>query len=147
MLISYLKNVFGRHRCILRPSNASKALQPFHELSSKTITGEKFDFSRLKGKKTLIVNTASNCAYTDQYSLLENFHRMYGNSIVVLGFPSNDFFGQEPEIESKIQEFCSLHYDVSFPLFEKTSILGAQRSPVYNWLGSKAHNGWNNRLP
>lgn len=147
MLLSYLKNVFGSHQCIIRPPNANKSSSSFYDLKSRTINGESFDFSKLNGKKVLIVNTASNCAYTDQYSLLENFHRMYENSLIVLGFPCNDFFGQEPESETKIQEFCSLQYDVSFPLFEKVTTVGAQKSPVFNWLSSKADNGWNDRSP
>lgn len=147
MLVTYLKHIFGSQRCMVRPPDASKPPHSFHELNAKLITGESFDFLRLKGKKVLIVNTASNCAYTDQYSLLENFQRIYSNSLVVLGFPCNDFFRQEPESGSKIQEFCALHYDISFPLFEKITIVGEHRSSVFNWLSSKMHNGWNDRSP
>lgn len=147
MLLSYIKNVFGRHQCFVRPPGADKASRSFYELKSRSITGENFNFSGLKGKKVLIVNTASRCAYTDQYSLLENFQRIYKNSLVVLGFPCNDFFAQEPESESKIMEFCNVNYDVSFPLFEKITTVGAAKSPVFSWLSSKVQNGWNHRSP
>ncbi|HEY1038737.1 MAG TPA: glutathione peroxidase [Bacteroidia bacterium] len=147
MLLPYLKNVFGRHQCIVRPNNTGNAPKSFHNLSSRTITGEHFHFSQLKGKKVLIVNTASQCSYTDQYSILESFQQMYQQSLVILGFPCNDFFRQEPESEAKIQQFCRSNYDISFPMFEKSSTIGSHKSPVYKWLSEKSQNGWNHRAP
>jgi glutathione peroxidase len=138
---------FGRQKCVVRPASAPKPPFSFFDLSARTITGEKFFFSQLKGKKTLIINTASFCGYTDQYAILESFHQMYGNSVTVLGFPCNDFSGQEPESETRIMKFCKENYDVSFQLFEKVTLQGEQRSQVYDWLSSRRKNGWSNHAP
>ena len=142
-----VKMFLGRQKCVVRPRNAQKSPVSFFDLSAKTIAGEKFLFSQLKGKKTLIINTASKCGYTDQYAIIESFHRMYKDSVTVLGFPCNDFMGQEPESETKIMEFCSVNYGVTFQLFEKITLEGEQRSAVYDWLSKKSKNGWNNNAP
>ncbi|MCD6067734.1 MAG: glutathione peroxidase [Bacteroidetes bacterium] len=147
MLWDRIKLFFGGQKCVVKPASVPKAPVSFFDLYAKTISGEKFHFSQLKGKKTLIINTASKCSYTDQYTILESFHQTYGNSVTVLGFPCNDFLGQEPESETKIMEFCSINYGVSFQLFEKMTLKGESRSQVYDWLGSRQKNGWSNHTP
>jgi glutathione peroxidase len=147
MILAFLKKLLSKHKCIPRPNSANNASVSFYELTGKTIKGEDFNFSQLKGKKVLIVNTASKCGYTGQYAQLEDLHRLYKEKLIVLGFPCNDFLGQEPEGEAKIMEFCSINYGVSFQLFEKITLKGAQKSPIYEWLSNTKLNGWNETAP
>jgi len=116
--------------------------QGFYELEAKTIDGKTFSFEELKGKKVLIVNTASKCGYTPQYEDLQKLYEEYKNkNFVILGFPANDFLKQEPGSNSEIEMFCSLNYGVSFPMMEKISVKGKDMHPVYKWLTDKDKNG------
>lgn len=120
----------------------------FYSLKMKTIKGEEVDFSQFKGKKVLIVNTASECGFTPQYEGLEDLYKTYGKKgLVVLGFPANDFGGQEPGSNLQIAEFCKENYGVTFPMFEKSSVVGGDKNEVYQWLCSKSANGWNEQEP
>lgn len=117
-------------------TSSSKSL---HEFKVKTLEGKDFNFADLKGKKVLIVNTASECGYTPQYKDLEALYEKYkSKNFVIIGFPCNDFGGQEPGTSADIKAFCTKNFGVTFPLMEKVSI---QTSPVYKWLTSKAENG------
>ncbi len=110
-----------------------------HEFKVKTLEGSDFNFASLKGKKVLIVNTASECGYTPQYKDLETLYKKYNSkNFVIVGFPCNDFGGQEPGTSTEIKTFCTKNYGVSFPMMEKVSVT---TSPVYKWLTSKAENG------
>lgn len=110
-----------------------------HDFKAKTLEGADFDFASLKGKKVLIVNTASECGYTPQYKDLEALYEKYkSKNFVVIGFPCNDFGGQEPGSSNDIKAFCTKNYGVTFQMMEKVSIA---TSPVYKWLTSKAENG------
>jgi len=120
----------------------SPAIEDFYALSFNTISGEKFDFSQLKGKKVLIVNTASKCGFTPQFKELEELHKKFGNQLVVLGFPSNDFLNQDPGTNSEIQSFCELNYGVTFQMMEKSSVKGKGKNAVYQWLTDPSKNGW-----
>ena len=114
----------------------------FYDLKSKTIDGKVFDFASLKGKKVLIVNTASKCMYTKQYEELEKLYETYKNdNFVIIGFPANNFFKQEPGENKDIQEFCTKNYGVTFQMMEKISVKGADMDPVYLWLTQQAKNG------
>ena len=114
----------------------------FYDLKSKTIDGETFLFSSLKGKKVLIVNTASKCGNTPQYKDLEALYNKYkDNNFIILGFPENNFMGQEPGTNSEIKEFCTKNYGVTFPMMSKISVKGEDIDPIYLWLTSKAKNG------
>ena len=95
----------------------------------------------------MIVNTASKCGYTHQYKDLQRLQDEYSEKIVVLGFPSNQFGGQEPGTEAEIAEFCEKNFSVSFPLFEKIDVKGDGQSPLYSWLTMKSKNGWNEQEP
>ena len=121
--------------------------QDFYKLSFNTITGEKFDFSRLKGKKVLIVNTASKCGYTPQFKELEELHKKYGNNLVILGYPSNDFMNQDPGSNEEILAFCEENYGVTFTMMDKSSVKGDKKNIVYKWLTEKSGNGWNDKEP
>ena len=114
----------------------------FYDLKSKTIDGQIFDFASLKGKKVLVVNTASKCMYTKQYEDLEKLYTTYKNdNFVIIGFPANNFFKQEPGENKDIHEFCIKNYGVTFQMMEKISVKGTDMDPVYQWLTQQAKNG------
>jgi len=119
----------------------------FHEFKLKNIDGEEVDFSQYKGKKVLLVNVASKCGYTSQYAELQELHEKHGDKVVVLGFPANNFGGQEPGSEKEIKTFCSENFGVTFPMFEKLSVKGVDKHPLYRWLSDKDLNGWNDKEP
>lgn len=106
-----------------------------HDFSATTITGEPQPMSAYQGKVVLVVNVASQCGFTGQYAGLEQLHAQYaGRGLVVLGFPCNQFGGQEPGTEEEIQEFCSTSFQVSFPMFAKVDVNGDDAHPIYAWL-------------
>jgi len=113
----------------------------FYDFKVKTLEGKDFDFSTLKGKKVMIVNTASKCGFTPQYEDLENLYEQYGQKLVIIGFPANNFLNQEPGSASEIREFCTQNYGVTFPMMEKISVKGSDMAPLYKWLTSKEKNG------
>jgi glutathione peroxidase len=118
------------------------AQSSFYDFTVKDINGADYDLSQLKGKKVLVVNTASNCGLTPQYEDLEQLYREYRDSgLVVLGFPSNDFAEQEPGTNEEIATFCRVKYDVTFPMMSKISVKGDEMHPLYRWLTSAAENG------
>ena len=114
----------------------------FYDLKTKTIDGKEFDFSSLKGKKVLVVNTASKCGYTPQYEDLEKLYQTYKDkNFVIIGFPANNFMRQEPGTNSDIKEFCTKNYGVTFQMMEKISVKGDDMDAIYLWLTSKTKNG------
>ncbi len=121
--------------------------ESIYDLQAEAIDGSKIDFASFKGQKLLIVNTASKCGFTPQYAGLQKLHEEYGDKITVLGFPSNNFFRQEPGTNEKIASFCERKYGVSFQMFAKTDVKGKNQHPVYKWLSSKEKNGWNDSSP
>lgn len=112
-----------------------------HNFKVKSIEGGTIDFSKFKGKKILVVNTASKCGYTKQYEQLEKVYEEYKDKLVVVGFPANNFGAQEPGSDSTIQEFCKARFGVKFPLASKISVKGDDTAPIYKWLTSKTENG------
>jgi glutathione peroxidase len=120
---------------------------PFHTLKATLITGKDFDFSSLAGKKVLMVNVASNCGYTGQYDELEKLYKSYGDELVILGFPANDFKEQEKGSDEDILQFCKVNFGVTFPLFKKHSVLKPDQHAVYQWLTDPVKNGWNSQQP
>lgn len=114
----------------------------FYDLKAKTIDGKEFSFSDLKGKKVLIVNTASKCGYTKQYADLQKLYETYGGDrFTIIGFPANNFMNQEPGTNEEIQNFCSVNYGVTFQMMEKISVKGDDMDPIYQWLTQKSLNG------
>ncbi|MEI6695954.1 MAG: glutathione peroxidase [Bacteroidota bacterium] len=115
----------------------------FYSFKVKTIDGKDFDLSSLKGKKVLVVNTASKCGLTPQYKELEELNKMYGNSprFVIIGFPANNFLSQEPGSNAEIKTFCEKNYGVTFQMMEKISVKGEDMHPLYKWLTQKSENG------
>jgi len=100
--------------------------------------GETIDFSQFRGKKILIVNTASKCGYTPQYAGLEQLYEKYQKTLVIVGFPANNFGGQEPGSNSEIQTFCQKNYGVKFPMSEKVSVKGKDIHPLFKYLVAEA---------
>lgn len=124
-----------------------KPMTSFYDFKMRSINGEEIDFTEFEGKKVLIVNVASKCGYTPQYADLQKLHKDYGDKVVVLGFPANNFGGQEPGSNEEIIEFCETNYGVSFRMFEKVSVKGVDQHPLYRWLSDKSQNGWNDQEP
>jgi glutathione peroxidase len=132
-----------------RPTDGTAHLpsKSVYDIKMKDLEGNTIDFSVYKGKKLLIINTASKCGYTPQYADLEKLHKMYGEKIVLLGFPANDFLHQEPGSNKEISEFCQKNYGVTFQIFEKVHVVGKDQCELYNWLTKKELNGWNDQAP
>jgi glutathione peroxidase len=105
-----------------------------HTFEFQTIDGKTMSFSSFKGKKILIVNTASKCGYTSQYEDLEKLHKQYGSKLIIIGFPANNFGGQEPGSNSDINSFCKKNYGVSFIMASKVSVKGSDMIPLFKWL-------------
>jgi glutathione peroxidase len=113
----------------------------FYDFKVKTLEGGDFDFSSLKGKKVMVVNTASKCGFTPQYKDLEEIYEKYKDNLVIIGFPANNFLNQEPGSAGEIREFCTANYGVTFPVMAKISVKGKDMAPLYKWLTSKDKNG------
>jgi glutathione peroxidase len=118
-----------------------------YDFKMKDINGEEVDFSQFKGKKLLLVNVASKCGYTPQYEDLQKLHEMHGDKVLIIGFPANNFGGQEPGSNDEIKQFCSENYGVTFTMMDKVSVKGADKDPLYRWLSDKDLNGWNDKEP
>lgn len=129
-----------------KPEEASSKTS-FYELKTVSLQGEEIDFADFKGKKVLIVNTASECGFTPQYEGLEELHQKYKDKLVIIGFPANNFMKQEPGTNEEIAAFCQSNYGVSFIMSEKISVKGSDMHPVYKWLTEKEQNGWNSKSP
>lgn len=123
------------------PPKIVREQHSIYDFMVPALDGSTIDFSSFKGKKILIVNTASECGYTPQYEGLEELYKKYKDKLVIVGFPANNFGGQEPGSNTEIQEFCKKNYGVSFPMAAKVSVKGDDMAPVYKWLTSKAQNG------
>jgi glutathione peroxidase len=113
----------------------------FYDLSYTDINGKTVSMADYKGKYVLCVNVASKCGHTPQYSKLEALYEKHKDKLVIIGFPCNQFLGQEPGSENEIQEFCTKNYGVTFPLASKVDVKGNNQHPVYTWLMNKESNG------
>ncbi len=125
---------------IVGMSNAQE--KSFHDFKAESITGEEIDFSTFKGKKILVVNTASKCGLTPQYEQLQELYETYGGEgFEIVGFPANNFGKQEPGSNEEIKTFCEENYGVSFTMMNKISVKGDDIHPIYAWLTQKSQNG------
>ncbi|TVP53900.1 MAG: glutathione peroxidase [Mongoliibacter sp.] len=135
--------------------NSKAATNPNKEIMEKSIydfkindiDGNEVDFSQYKGKKLLLVNVASKCGYTPQYADLQELNEKHGDKITIIGFPANNFGGQEPGSNDEIKQFCSENYGVTFKMMDKVSVKGVDKHPLYRWLSDKDLNGWNDKEP
>ncbi len=124
------------------------APKSFYSLEATLNHGDEFDFSQLKNKKVLIVNTASDCGYTAQYEELEKLYNLKKEKLEILAFPANDFQKQESKDDHAIAEFCKTNYGISFPLMKKSKVvIHSTQNNVYDWLTDKEKNGWNSNEP
>jgi glutathione peroxidase len=112
-------------------------MDSIYDFKMNSLEGEEIDFSQYKGKTLLIVNVASKCGFTPQYADLQQLQEQYGNKLTILGFPANNFGGQEPGSSVQIAEFCQKNYGVTFQMFEKVSVKGDDQHPLYKFLKDK----------
>ncbi|MDZ4714551.1 MAG: glutathione peroxidase [Cytophagales bacterium] len=118
-------------------TNNDPVAESVYDFKLNALDGKVIDFGAFKGKKILIVNTASKCGKTPQYKGLEKIHERFGDKVTVLGFPANNFLWQEPGTNAEIAEFCERNYGVKFQMFEKISVKGGDQHPLYRWLQAK----------
>jgi len=143
VLLSFVFSFFNNN-----DTNIDNLSSNFYDYSVELINGEKLDFNKLKGKKIIIVNVASKCGYTPQYSGLQKLYEKFNNEIEIIGFPANDFLWQEPGKNKDIQTFCNVNYGVTFPLVEKSVVKkNKDQHPLFSWLSHKDLNGWNDAAP
>lgn len=129
-IISFFSDLFT--------SSEKKAVaNSIYDFKLKGLNGKEVDFAQFRGKKLLLVNTASKCGLTPQYKGLEKVHEEFRDKVTVLGFPANNFLYQEPGTNDQIAEFCEINYGVKFQMFEKISVKGRDQHPLYQWLEAK----------
>lgn len=139
---------FGIKAGIERNVNSVKPKTSFYNLQATANGGTLISFNDLKGKNVLLVNTASECGYTNQFDELKELHNLYKSDLVIIGFPANDFKEQEKGSNEEIAAFCQVNFGVPFLLAKKSSVVkGTQQNPVYQWLTDKNKNGWNDKAP
>lgn len=140
----------GRKAAGNKPAVENKAAitpnESFYSLAADTSVG-RLDFSAFRGRKVLLVNVASGCGYTSQYDELRQLHQQFNEKLAIVGFPANDFKGQEPGTDQEIESFCRINYQIDFPLALKAPVIGPAQQPVYQWLSKKTLNGWNEQAP
>ena len=126
----------------IQVKSQEKNNQSIYQFSVEDLYGEIFDFSKLKGKKIMIVNTASKCGLTPQYKALQSLYEKFSETdFVIVGFPANNFLWQEPGTNEEIAEFCAQNYGVTFPMMGKVSVIGSNQHPIYSFLTKKKLNG------
>lgn len=142
-----LKNILGSKKEVYKASAKDNMKGSLYDFSMVTLDGKTINLDKYKGKKVILLNVASKCGFTPQYADWQKFHEKYGDKVVVLGFPANDFLKQEPGSNEQIAEFCQKNYGVSFQMFEKIEVTGKGKHPLYQWLSQKDLNGWNDKEP
>lgn len=146
-MFNTIKNIFSDKKAVESMPASAEAKGSFYDFKVKSIDGKVIDFSKYKGKKVVVMNVASKCGYTSQYDDWEKFHKAHGKDVVILGFPANNFMGQEPGSNEEIATFCQKNYGVSFQLFEKVEVIGDNQHPLFKWLSTEELNGWNDKAP
>jgi glutathione peroxidase len=129
------------------PKTSGGDPKSIYDFKLKTISGEEITLAKFKGKKMLLINVASECGFTPQYKNLQALHDQYGDKVVLIGFPANNFGKQEPGTNTEIKEFCTKNYGVTFQMMEKISVKGDDADPLYKWLSNKDENGTCNDSP
>ena len=143
-----INRLLGKNEKIKMNKNISQPPVSFYSLKATANDGSEINFDRLKGKKILLVNTASDCGYTPQYHDLQELYKNYKDKLVIIGFPANDFGEQEKGSDEQIAGFCKKNYDVDFPLAKKSMVIkGPEQNQVFEWLTNKKENGWNDQQP
>ena len=143
-----LNGLFGKRSKVLVNKKNIQPFQSFYSLSVRLNNGALLSFDSLKGRKLLLVNTASDCGYTHQYSDLQKLYEEHHGKLTVVAFPANDFQKQEKGSDEEIGNFCKTNYAVTFPIALKSSVVkGNDQQEVFQWLTDKAKNGWNSQSP
>ena len=143
-----ITRLFGKNSKTMHNEFGASAPQSVYDLSVTLNNGSSLPLADFRGKKLLLVNTASDCGYTNQYADLQQLHDQYKEKLVIVGFPANDFQEQEKGTDEEIASFCRVNFGVSFPLAKKSVVIkGPDQNPVFAWLTHKAQNGWNEQAP
>jgi glutathione peroxidase len=146
-MIVWMNKVTNKNRDVVTHAAAIPPVS-FYSLKAVLNDGTIFDMASLKGKKVLLVNTASECGYTGQYDQLQKLYNQRNNELVIIGFPANDFKEQEKGTNEEIASFCKKNFGVSFPLIQKSVVVKKQdQNNVFQWLTDPAKNGWNSQAP
>lgn len=144
----WITKLTGTNTKKMKNELAKSPVVSFYDLSATQIDGKELKFADFKGKKLLLVNTASDCGYTNQYADLQKLYDQFKDKLLVIGFPANDFKEQEKGSDEEIAQFCQKNYGVTFPVIKKSVVIkSAQQNPVYQWLTDSSKNGWCNQQP
>ena len=152
-IITWLTSCFNSEKVLSANESKNKIntenmqTSSFHDLKAIALDGTPVSMADFKGKKIIVLNVASKCGYTPQYADWQKFYEKNSENFVILGFPCNQFMGQEPGEASEIATFCEKNYGVTFPMFEKVDVKGSSQHAVYKWLSSPEENGWNSEVP
>jgi glutathione peroxidase len=140
--------LFGRNNKIINNQKTVRPLQSFYKLSVTLNDGSRLSMKTLRGKKIMLVNTASNCGYTGQYAELQKLFKQHQEKLIIIAFPANDFKEQEQNTDEAIESFCVNNFGISFPIAAKTVVVRSpKQNPVYQWLTDSSKNGWNKQQP
>ncbi|QEC41160.1 glutathione peroxidase [Pseudobacter ginsenosidimutans] len=146
-LLMKLTKATGKNSKVLHNTN-DQPMTSIYDLSVQLNNGKELNLGQYKGKKLLLVNTASNCGYTNQYDDLQALYKKFSGNLEIIGFPANDFHEQEKGTDEEIAQFCKINFGVTFPLVKKSVVVPASdQHPVYKWLTNKEENGWNEQAP
>ena len=146
--LTSITRFFGVNSRVVLPEEKNAPVVSLYEIPFETIAGEQTSLAAYKGKKIVVVNTASDCGYTGQYEELQTLYAQAKGEIMIVGFPANDFKAQEKGSNEQIASFCKKNYGVEFPIATKASVVkGSNQHPVFAWLSDPAKNGWNKEAP
>lgn len=146
--LTSITRFFGVNSRVVLPEEKNAPVVSLYEIPFETIAGEQTSLAAYKGKKIVVVNTASDCGYTGQYEELQSLYDQAKGKIIIVGFPANDFKAQEKGSNEEIASFCKKNYGVAFPIAAKASVVkGNSQHPVFVWLSDPAKNGWNKEAP
>ena len=146
--LTSITRFFGVNSRVVLPEEKNAPVVSLYEIPFETIAGEQTSLAAYKGKKIVVVNTASDCGYTGQYEELQTLYAQAKGEIMIVGFPANDFKAQEKGSNEQIASFCKKNYGVEFPIAAKASVVkGNNQHPVFAWLSDPAKNGWNKEAP
>ncbi len=146
--LMFYNKLTGKKSKVMENNESTVLLRSIHDLSVHLNNGSELKLETLKGKKILLVNTASNCGYTSQYEDLQHLYETRKDKLVIIAFPANDFKEQEKGTDQEIAEFCKLNFGITFPLATKSSVIkGKEQNDIFKWLTDESLNGWNDQQP
>jgi glutathione peroxidase len=147
-VLTSVTRFFGVNSKVVLPKTVSEPVTSVYTIPFELINGDTADLSAYRGKKIVVVNTASDCGYTGQYEELQKLYEQRKEEVVIIGFPANDFKQQEKGSNEEIASFCKKNYGVDFPLAMKTTVIkSADQHPIFKWLSDQKQNGWNEQAP